>query len=74
MPRAILTFKLPAEQLEHTDALHGADWRAIVEEIYELARTKAKHSEDDAEAIQWGTIRDEIGKAVDAKGLEMWVW
>lgn len=74
MPRAILSFRLPEEQIEHADAVHGGEWRAIVEEIFELARTKAEHSKNDAEAIQWGRVREEINKAVQARGLEMWVW
>lgn len=74
MPRAILTFRLPAEQLEHDDAVHGSEWRAIVEHLYETARANAAHSEDDAEALQWGAIRDEIAKAVEDRDLQMWVW
>ena len=74
MPRAVLVFQIPEEQIEHADAVHGGEWRAIVEELYELARTKSKHSEDHAERIQWEHVEDEISKAVQARGLEMWVW
>jgi len=74
MPRAILSFRLPEDQIEHADAVHGGEWRAIVEEVYELARTRAEHSEDDTEQTQWAQVRDEISQAVQARGLEMWVW
>jgi hypothetical protein len=74
MARAILAFRLPEEHIEHADAVHGGEWRSIVEEVYEMARTKADHGEDDAEAIQWGAIRDEITRVVSERGLEMWTW
>lgn len=74
MPRAILTFRLPDEQAEHDDATNGTHWRQIVEEIYELARAKAKHGEDDVEAMKWAAVQDEITQAVESRGLQMWVW
>lgn len=44
MPKATLHFDLPEEHFEFYDALHGWQWRSVVEMVLDEIRTKRKHS------------------------------
>ena len=44
--KAILEFSLPEEQAEHEDALHGTDYRRIIEAVDERCRSWIKHGND----------------------------
>ena len=56
--KALIEFNLPDERAEHEDALHGSDYRRIVEAVDERCRTWIKHGnnfkqpEDLAQAIR----------------------
>jgi hypothetical protein len=42
MSKAILAFRLPQEQEELENALHGADWRSICQELHRWLRDLGK--------------------------------
>jgi hypothetical protein len=42
MPRAILSFRLPQESAELENALHGADWRSVCQELHRWLRDLEK--------------------------------
>jgi hypothetical protein len=41
--KATLSFNLPEESIEHLDALHGYEWKAIVMDLHRIARNSIKH-------------------------------
>lgn len=41
--RAILAFRLPQEQEEFDNAVHGSDWRYAMQELDEYLRHDVKH-------------------------------
>lgn len=43
MPSAYLQFRLPDEEAEHNDALQGAEWRRVAEELDLWLRNQIKH-------------------------------
>jgi len=49
MPQATLTFQLPEEDAEFSQATNGWKWRMIVSEILENIRQDVKYSQDTTE-------------------------
>jgi hypothetical protein len=43
MPKVTMTFSLPEERAEHADALHGAEWKAIVYDLSVNLRNHLKY-------------------------------
>ena len=41
--KATLSFNLPEESIEHLDALHGHEWKAIVYSLHNGLRNAIKH-------------------------------
>ncbi len=41
--KATLSFNLPEESIEHLDALHGYEWKAIVQSLHRELRNACKH-------------------------------
>ena len=41
--KSTLEFNLPEESIEHLDALHGHEWKAIVLDLYRNVRNARKH-------------------------------
>lgn len=46
MPKAILRFDLPEEQSEFDCAISGSDYKAVLEEVLQMLRSKVKYGED----------------------------
>jgi len=67
--KATITFDLPDEHQEHTDALHGTRWRCLVAELDAYLRSIEKHSTDEAEAAYAAKIRAKIWEEINADGL-----
>lgn len=70
--KATLEFQLPEEQAEHESALHGADWRAAVEEMDQQLRawTKYGHQFKSLDAALDGA-RDRLRQILEERELRL---
>ena len=46
MPKAMLKFDLPEEQSEFNCAISGSDYKAVLEEVLQMLRSKIKYNDD----------------------------
>lgn len=73
MPKATLNFKLPEEQYEYKNAIHGGDWKSIVYEVSMFLRNKLKYGhefKDANEALE--AVRDELWNECKDANLDPW--
>jgi len=68
--KATLSFELPEESVEHLDALHGWEWKAVVLTLCEQLKLYAKHGHNfqDADACI-DELRTILHAAIEDRGL-----
>lgn len=72
MPTATLTFNLPDEEMEFSQAVNGSSWQHLCWEVDQLLRAKIKYADDSTpegvvEALQ--EVRDFLHNERSSKGL-----
>ena len=67
MPRAVLIYRLPDEEIEHRAALQGREAKAVLWEIHQRLRGLIKHGEPTAEERR---LAEEIREMIPGELLE----
>lgn len=67
--KAILEFDLNTERYEFEAMKNGLDYKAVIEEILELLRSKVKYEDEDMISIE--DLRDRILEAVKDRDLSI---
>jgi hypothetical protein len=73
MPKAILTFHLPKEEIEYLDAMHGSEWKGIVNlvDVYLRNALKYGHTYKNAkEALE--AVKKELWDLCQERNLDPW--
>ena len=72
--KAILEFKLPEETDEHTDAINGTKWRAVMQEFDNYLRGKIKYGSEGMSEEQlavYEEVRRELHNYTSDMNLEI---
>ena len=72
MPKAMLKFDLPEENVEFQSAIHGADYKAILWNIDQMLRSHVKHGMHDPQAkAAYQEVRDFLHSELNAHGIDI---
>jgi hypothetical protein len=69
MARATLTFNLPEESAEHSDAVKGADWKQVVFEIDRKLKDTVDYSDSSDRQGLAAELRNAILDEMRERGL-----
>ena len=72
--KVTIEFNLPEERGAHTDAIHGSDWRCVVQEMDNWLRDQVKYRADEHGFSVTGLelARKELHELIDDRGLDLW--
>ncbi len=66
--KATLTFTIPEEQIEHDDAVNGAQWRLIVKETFSFAKAREKEG---CKTLSYADLRSFLATQLKERGLDL---
>lgn len=69
--KATLEFTLPEEREEHSDAVNGTSWKALVFEFDQWLRSKLKYGKPDEKTPGYQAARDSLHAAIEEAGLSL---
>lgn len=72
MPQATLTFNLPEESAEHSDAINGWKWKSAVDSLQTFLRDKLKYGHDFESADQaLASVKVRLFEILDEENLSL---